>query len=125
MMSRTVSTFASALSLLLPATPPMQVGLSSTGAIGANVLSGRSAYAQSAVDWFNSGLKKAKSGDLQGAIADWSKAIEIYPQYAYAYYNRGLARRESGDLKRAIADYTRAIEINPNYAWAIYNRGNI
>ena len=69
----------------------MLVGLSSTGAIGSDVLSGRAAYAQSAVDWFNSGLKKAKSGDLQGAIADWSKAIEMYPQYAYAYYNRGLA----------------------------------
>jgi len=38
----------------------MLVGLSSTGAIGADVLSGRAAYAQSAVDWFNSGLKKAK-----------------------------------------------------------------
>ena len=86
------------------------------------MLSGRAAYAQSAVDWFNSGLKK-ESGDLQGAIADWSKAIEMYPQYAYAYYNRGLARRESGDLKKAIADYTKAIKINPKDEIAYSNRG--
>ena len=126
-MSRIATTLVAALSLWVPAIPPLWVGLTPAVLIGVNVLPVRDANAQSesAVDWFDSGLEKAKRGDLQGAIADWTKAIEMYPQYAYAYYNRGRARRELGDLQNAIADYTKAVEINPNYAWAFYNRGNI
>ena len=126
-MSRVATTLAAALSLWASAIPPIWVGLTPAVLIGINVFSVRDANAQSesAVDWFDLGLEKAKRGDLQGAIADWTKAIEMYPQYAYAYYNRGRARRELGDLQKAIADYTKAVEINPNYAWAFYNRGNI
>ncbi|HGY5545329.1 MAG TPA: tetratricopeptide repeat protein, partial [Prochlorococcus sp.] len=51
---------------------------------------------------------KGKSGDLQGAIADYSKAIEINPQYANAYKNRGIAKELVGDLKGACADWKEA-----------------
>ena len=85
-MSRVATTLAAALSLWASAIPPIWVGLTPAVLIGINVLSVRDANAQSesAVDWFDSGLEKAKRGDLQGAIADWTKAIEMYPQYAYA-----------------------------------------
>ena len=46
--------------------------------------------------------------DFRGAIAEYSKAIEIDPKYAEAYNNRGLAKmkldqKDSGclDLKKA------------------------
>ncbi len=47
-------------------------------------------YAQnSAEEYFYSGNEKANSGDLQGAIEDYNKAIELNPKHAEAYYNRG------------------------------------
>ena len=62
-------------------------------------------------------------GDWQGAIADYTKAIEINPYDADAYNNRGNARKNLGDKEGAIADYNKAIEINPYDAAAYGNRG--
>src|SRR5512134_2985935 len=45
----------------------------------------------SASDWVNSGLAKYEKSDLDGAIADFNRAIEIDPNYANAYNNRGAA----------------------------------
>ena len=41
---------------------------------------------------FKSGVDKYEQGDYQGAIADWSRAIEINPQFDFAYSNRGIAK---------------------------------
>ena len=71
----------------------------------------------------NRGNAKSDLQDYQGAIADYTKAIEINPQLAPAYYNRGLAKYDLKDYQGAIADYSKAIEINPQYADAYYNRG--
>ena len=76
-----------------------------------------------ATNFYNSGVEKYEKDDYQGAIADWSKAIEINPKYAYAYSNRGSAKDELGDYQGAIADYTKALEINPQDASAYLNRG--
>ena len=122
-MPRVTTAFAAAVALLLPVRGQLLVGLTPAVGIGAGLLSTQTAYAQNATDLLNSGLDKAKSGNLKGAIADWTKAIEIYPKYALAYYNRGLARRKLGDLKGAIADYTKAIELNPKFYQAYTNRG--
>ena len=77
----------------------------------------------SASDWVNSGNAKYKKGDLDGAVTDYSRAIEIDPKYAEAYINRGNAKSEKGDPDEAIVDLSRAIEINPKYAEAYINRG--
>jgi tetratricopeptide (TPR) repeat protein len=75
-----------------------------------------------AVDYYNRGVQRHHAGDLDGAIADYNKAIGIDPRHATAYYNRGIARKAKGDLDGAIADYTKAIEIDPRRA-AYHNRG--
>ena len=59
------------------------------------------------------------------AIADLTKAIELYSGFAYAYYNRANLMALSGKLPEAFADYSKAIELNPNFAEAYYNRGLI
>lgn len=41
-------------------------------------------------DWFDRGVIKANTKDYQGAISDFTKAIEINPRHAQAYYQRGL-----------------------------------
>jgi tetratricopeptide (TPR) repeat protein len=74
-MSRRTIAIASALSVLALGSPLI------TGC--ANDL---------ATNSLNSGVEKYEQGDYQGAIDDWSKAIEIDPRQTLAYYNRGNAK---------------------------------
>ncbi len=74
--------------------------------------------------YYNRGAAKIEKGDLDGAIADYNRAIELNPKDARAYNNRGIAKRAKGDLDGAIADYNRAIELDPKLAIAYNNRGN-
>ena len=71
----------------------------------------------------NRGILKQIHGDLHGAIADYSRAIELDPHFAAAWNNLGNARIAEGDLEGAIADYTHAIELDPYDASAFHNRG--
>ena len=67
-------------------------------------------------------LKNAKP-NWDGAIANYSKAIELNAKDARAYQARGYAKYNKGDLDGAIADYTKAIKLNSEYADAYNNRG--
>ena len=78
---------------------------------------------QTAREICNSGFAKQMKGDLDGAIVDFSKAIELDPKLAVAYHNRGTAKRIMGDLDGAIADSSKAIELDPQDAFAYYDRG--
>lgn len=71
----------------------------------------------------NRGIAKRGKGDLDGAIADYNRAIELNPQSTKAYINRGVAKRGKGHVDGAIADYKRAIELNPQDARAYVHLG--
>ena len=71
----------------------------------------------------NRGWAKREFGDHEGAIEDFTQAIELKPEDAYAYNNRADVKRELEDYTGAIADYSQAIELNPAYAIAYHNRG--
>ena len=58
------------------------------------------------------GLKKADSGDLKGAIEDFTKSIAANPNQVISHHDRALARKLSKDYKGAIEDYTKVIELN-------------
>ena len=73
--------------------------------------------------YHNRGVALMQKGELDRAIADYSKVIGFRPNYADAYYNRGVTHRTKGDNDRAIADYTKAIENNPNDVEAYHRRG--
>jgi tetratricopeptide (TPR) repeat protein len=83
-----------------------------------------SAFCGDETNYFNSGNVKAHKGDLDGAIADYTKAIKFKPDYAKAYNNRGLAKNYKGDLDGALADYNKAIKLNPDVAPMYFNRAN-
>jgi len=56
---------------------------------------------------------RARNGDMNGAIADLGRALELDPKSATAYYERGVAKRDKRDLDGALADFNKAIEIRP------------
>ncbi len=56
------------------------------------------------------------SGNIDGAISDYSKAIELCPRLASAYESRGYLHGKKGDNRSAINDFTTAIRIKPGYA---------
>jgi len=46
--------------------------------------------------------------DQEGAISDYTRAIELDPKLAIACQNRGDAKKAKGDLKGADEDHNRA-----------------
>jgi lipoprotein NlpI len=63
------------------------------------------------------------SGDLDAALADFNKAVELKPDNATAYDDRGIVKRAKGDLDGALADYNKCIELKPDDTYAYNNRG--
>ena len=68
--------------------------------------------------------EKVGRDDVEGAIADCSRAIELDPGLAQAWAQRGAVRYRKGDWDGAIADATRAIELDPGLAEVWANRGS-
>ena len=64
-----------------------------------------------------------EQGEVQLALADYQKALEINPNNANAYNNRANLYQQQGEMELALADYQKALEINPNYANAYGGRG--
>ena len=56
-----------------------------------------------------------KKGQIDKAIDDYTRAIEINPGFATAYYNRGSAYNFEGRIDIASHDYKKALKLNPRY----------
>ena len=82
-------------------------------------------YPRSYIAYGNRGSEKIGLQDFEGALKDYTKAIEINPKYANAFYNSGIAKGALGDKQGALQDFSKAIEIKPEFAEAYYNRGFI
>lgn len=53
-------------------------------------------------------------GNVDGALADLNKSVELDSSNWAALHERGLLLAEAGDKTGAIADFTEAIRLNPN-----------
>jgi tetratricopeptide (TPR) repeat protein len=72
----------------------------------------------------NRGATSYNKGDLDSALQDYTRSIELNdPELHFPYNNRGNARKAKGDLDGAIKDYTEAIRLKPDFAEAYNNRG--
>lgn len=57
------------------------------------------------------GLRRQSEGDHDGAIEDFTKAIELNPNLTKAYAGRGVSREAKGDGGGAKADYSKMLQI--------------
>jgi tetratricopeptide (TPR) repeat protein len=73
--------------------------------------------------FLNRGSARSFNGDVNGAIADFGRAIELNPKSVSAIYNRGISKLQKGDYDGAIGDLSRAIELSPNTADYYNDRG--
>ncbi len=74
---------------------------------------------QNALAWHNSGwVKMEHLGDLPGAKADFSRALELNTGYTDAWYNRGVAMERSEQLDSAAANYQICLGIDPAHTLA-------
>ena len=114
------------IGVILSLIPFGQISLIKTGLLLSNAgltLSSQKVNAESSDFYFGRGYEKGEIGDHNGAIADFTKVIELKPNNSKAFYNRGWNKDSLKDYYGAISDYTKAIELNPKYSIAYFNRG--
>ena len=69
---------------------------------------------QEAMEWVGKAYQLHMKGDVDRAIALYTKSIDIYPT-AEAYTFRGWARSFEKNFEEAIADCHRAIDLDPEF----------
>ena len=79
--------------------------------------------------YFKRGYPKMLQGDLDGAIKDYTKAIQLKDKefnFYNAYYEfRGDAQVKKGDFDSALIDYTEALRLKPVNSEALVGRGTV
>lgn len=75
--------------------------------------------------YFDKGVDCYNSGDLSGAMINWTLVLAINKNEPNAYYSRAIVKNELYIWKSAISDYDKAIELAPDFASAIANRGTV
>jgi tetratricopeptide (TPR) repeat protein len=78
-----------------------------------------------AISFYNRGIFYYDKDELDKAISDYTRALELSPEYSSAYNNRGNAWSAKGDLERALTDYDAAIRIDGKDPFRWNNRGLI
>ncbi len=82
-------------------------------------------YPDEPLAYMGRGLILNSIGDLDAALADYSKAIELNPTYDLVYYNRAIIYEKQGQLEEAVADYTKNLELDPGNSDAYLYRALI
>jgi len=82
------------------------------------------AYFFSAAYYFRANSEIAKQ-EMNDALADFNKAIELRPDFTTAFYNRGRLRQTMGDFNGALGDYNTVIKLDSSWSEPFMNRGNV
>jgi Tfp pilus assembly protein PilF len=77
------------------------------------------AEARTLLGWIDSEVR----GDLEAAIKEYAKVVELHPDLPEAYNNLGVAQKRKGDLAQAAESFNRALKLKPDYSAAVSNRG--
>ena len=76
-----------------------------------------------ASDHLDLGLALLESDNIDEAIIEFNKAIDVEQDYADAYYYRGIGYSLLSDYESAIRDHTITIQLAPEHFKAYNNRG--
>jgi tetratricopeptide (TPR) repeat protein len=74
---------------------------------------------------YDRGLTHWRLGDVDEAINNYDKAIQLFPEYVSVYSSRGLAYVSKELYERALADFAKAMALEPGYAPAYNNRAGL
>lgn len=77
-----------------------------------------------AAAYYTSGVSKKRKGDLDGAIADLTRAVSLNPNFAKAYFVRANAKKNKGRFTDSLPDYDQSLKLNPMIVKAYVGRGN-
>ena len=66
--------------------------------------------------YYELGKESFANDEIDSAIANLSKAIELNPDFADAYYFRGLVYVLQEEYDEAIADFEKVVALDPNHA---------
>jgi tetratricopeptide (TPR) repeat protein len=58
-------------------------------------------------------FRKQNLGDYQGALEDYTQAINLNPHNAFFYYWRSQTYQELGNQQKAVEDYNTAMNLAP------------
>lgn len=80
------------------------------------------------IPYFYRGVANQALENLDEAILDYTKAIQLNDKMTDAYYNRAkilLSRKdiENPNIERAASDLEKALELDPNFVNALYAMG--
>src|SRR5258708_31079316 len=78
------------------------------------------AVSEAANRFFQSGLRRAASGEIEPAIGQFEAAIRIEPDFAGAWFNLGALLQRKGEPEAAIEHLNRVLTLQPGHAGA-YN----
>jgi len=81
--------------------------------------------AAAAVTHYEAGVAAYDFGDYEGAIEEFTQAIDGAPDYAGAYYQRGLAYWMLGQDDQALLDFEEATTLDATLTAAYYYQGQL
>ena len=81
--------------------------------------------AQSAKEYYTSGLIKYNSKRYKEAVGDFSRAIKKNTKFYDAYIMKGQCYERMHENKKALKEYSRILKINPKYVDAYIRRGQL
>src|SRR6516225_3461926 len=70
------------------------------------------AEARTLLGWIDSEIH----GDMDSAIKEYSKVVELRPDLPEAYNNLGVAQKRKGELEQAAKSFDKALEQRPDYS---------
>ena len=74
---------------------------------------------------YSLGNELLRNHQIDAALFEFEKALQINPDYAEAEMNVGVILLQKGDIDGAINHTKKAVQIDPNYFEAEYNLGNL